>query len=162
MPTTHRPIPEDLEFRRTAHEERHLLETVEVPIVTVSARFKEELGKEFGEKPAEGTTDVTVSRAHYSMANAVAVDRCAESCPDDDGEDRCPPSCTHCACGLQLAVQVPEARFIVIRLPPADAPEQRPPAAAVQAPLPPDPREILLAGVDKDARGAVEATARTT
>jgi hypothetical protein len=73
MPITHRPIPEDLEFRRTAHEERHLLETVEVPIVTVSATFKEELGKEFGEKPAEGTTDVTFSRAHYSMANAVAV-----------------------------------------------------------------------------------------
>ncbi len=73
MPTTHRPIPEDLEFRRTAHEERHLLETVEVPIVTVSATFKDELGKEFGETPLGDTTDVTFSRAHYSMANAVAV-----------------------------------------------------------------------------------------
>lgn len=73
MPITHRPIPEDLEFRRTAHEERHLLETVEVPIVTVSATFKEELIKEFGEKQDEITPNVTFSRAHYSMANALVV-----------------------------------------------------------------------------------------
>lgn len=73
MPITHRPIPEDLEFRATAHEERHLLETVEVPIVTVSATFKEELIKEFGENPVEVTPDVTFSRAHYSMANALVV-----------------------------------------------------------------------------------------
>lgn len=74
MPTlTHDPIPENLEFRRTAHEERHLLETVEIPIVTVSATFKEEIEKEFGEKPTEETPDVTFSRAHYSMANALVV-----------------------------------------------------------------------------------------
>jgi hypothetical protein len=73
MPTTHAPIPEDLEFRRTAHEERHLLETVQIPIVTVSATFKEQLEKEFGEKPAQVTPDVTFSRAHYSMANALVV-----------------------------------------------------------------------------------------
>lgn len=73
MPITHQPIPEDLEFRKTAHEERHLLETVEIPIVTVSATFKEALIKEFGEKPDEITPDVTFSRAHYSMANALVV-----------------------------------------------------------------------------------------
>ena len=73
MPITHRPIPEDLEFKRTAHEERHLLETVEVPVVTVSATFKEELEAKFGEKPTETTPDVTFSRAHYSMANALVV-----------------------------------------------------------------------------------------
>ncbi len=73
MPITHGPVPEDLSFSRTAHEERHLLETVEVPIVTVSATFKEELIKEFGEKPGEVTPDVTFSRAHYSMANALVV-----------------------------------------------------------------------------------------
>lgn len=73
MPIDHKPIPEDLEFRRTAHEERHLLETVEIPIVTVSATFKEELIKEFGENPVEVTPDVTFSRAHYSMANALVV-----------------------------------------------------------------------------------------
>ncbi len=73
MPITHIPIPEDLEFRKTAHEERHLLETVEIPIVTVSATFKEALIKEFGEKPDEITPDVTFSRAHYSMANALVV-----------------------------------------------------------------------------------------
>ncbi len=73
MPLSHRPIPQDLEFKKTAHEERHLLETVQIPIVTVSATFKEELAKEFGEKPDEVTPDVTFSRAHYSMANALVV-----------------------------------------------------------------------------------------
>jgi len=73
MPTTHRPIPEDLEFKRTAHEERHLLETVEIPIVTVSATFKEQLEERFGEKPELESPDVTFSRAHYSMANALVV-----------------------------------------------------------------------------------------
>lgn len=73
MPTQHSPIPEDLEFAATAHEERHLLETVEIPIVTVSATFKEALIKEFGENLVEVTPDVTFSRAHYSMANALVV-----------------------------------------------------------------------------------------
>lgn len=71
---THKPIPEDLTFSRTAHEERHLLETVDIPIVTVSATFKEELAKEFGETPITTTPDVTFSRAHYSMANALVVE----------------------------------------------------------------------------------------
>ena len=73
MPTIHDPIPSDLQFARTAHEERHLLETVQIPIVTVSATFKEELEEKFGEKPTEGTQDVTFSRAHFSMANAIVV-----------------------------------------------------------------------------------------
>lgn len=73
MTTAHSPIPDDLQFARTAHEERHLLETVHVPIVTVSATFKEELEERFGEKPQENTQDVTFSRAHYSMANALVV-----------------------------------------------------------------------------------------
>lgn len=73
MPILHRPIPEDLEFKRTAHEERHLLETVQIPIVTVSASFKEELEERFGEKPTQDSPDVTFSRAHYSMANALVV-----------------------------------------------------------------------------------------
>lgn len=74
MPTlTHSPIPEDLEFKRTAHEERHLLETVDVPIVTVSATFKEQLKEKFGEDPGVDTPDVTFSRAHYSMANALVI-----------------------------------------------------------------------------------------
>ncbi len=70
---THIPVPADLTFSRTAHEERHLLETVDIPIVTVSATFKEELIKEFGERTGEVTPDVTFSRAHYSMANALVV-----------------------------------------------------------------------------------------
>lgn len=73
MPTTHIPIPEDLEFKRTAHEERHLLETVDIPIVTVSATSKNELKEKFGEDVSVDTPDVTFSRAHYSMANALVV-----------------------------------------------------------------------------------------
>lgn len=69
----HQDTPEGLHFRRTAHEERHILETVEVPIVTVSASFREELEEAFGEDPGEDTKDVTFSRAHYSMANAIVV-----------------------------------------------------------------------------------------
>ena len=69
----HQEAPEDLSFKRTAHEERHLLETVQVPVVTVSATFKEELEEQFGERVPEDTQDVTFSRAHYSMANAVVV-----------------------------------------------------------------------------------------
>lgn len=69
----HSPVPENLTFRRTAHEERHLLETVQVPIVTVSATFKEELEAKFGEEVPEDSPDVTFSRAHYSMANAIVV-----------------------------------------------------------------------------------------
>lgn len=70
---THEPIPESLEFKRTIHEERHLLETVNIPIVTVSATFKEELEEKFGEKIDGETQDVTFSRAHYSMANALVI-----------------------------------------------------------------------------------------
>jgi len=70
---THKPIPEDLELKKTAHEERHLLETVQIPIVTVSATFKEELEAKFGNKIEGQVEDVTFSRAHYSMANALVV-----------------------------------------------------------------------------------------
>ncbi|MEI6690816.1 MAG: hypothetical protein WCL07_03660 [bacterium] len=70
---SHQPIPENLELRKTAHEERHLLEAVQIPIVTVSATFKEELEAKFGEKIEGEVQDVTFSRAHYSMANALVV-----------------------------------------------------------------------------------------
>lgn len=75
---THSPIPEDLELRKSAHEERHLLENVQIPIVTVSATFKDELVAQFGElgedeAVAGDLQDVTFSRAHYSMANALVV-----------------------------------------------------------------------------------------
>lgn len=69
----HDPLPKDLEFKKTAHEERHLLETVQVPIVTVSATFREEIYERTGQEPPEDLEDVTFSRAHYSMANALVV-----------------------------------------------------------------------------------------
>ena len=49
------------------------MEHVEIPVVTVSATFKTELEREFGELTTGETRDVTFSRAHYSMANAIVV-----------------------------------------------------------------------------------------
>lgn len=72
-PIDHDTIPQDLDFQKTAHEERHLLETVQVPIVTVSATFREQLYERMGETPPEDLEDVTFSRAHFSMANAIVV-----------------------------------------------------------------------------------------
>jgi len=53
--------------------DKHYLETTEVPIVTVSAAFKEDLKEQFNLPFDEVTPDVVFSRAHYSMALAVAA-----------------------------------------------------------------------------------------
>jgi hypothetical protein len=68
----HTPPPQDLEFKTALHEEHHLLEEVEVPIVTVSATYREQLGEQFYQAfPDE--EEVVFSRAHYSMALGVLV-----------------------------------------------------------------------------------------
>lgn len=63
------PSPE-LELPRTLHDDRHRLEEVQVPIVTISATFRTEIAKNLGEGPSFAG-DVVLSRAHYSMAIAV-------------------------------------------------------------------------------------------
>lgn len=62
--------PPELELAHTLHDDRHRLEEVDVPIVTVSASFKGEIGKHLGEKP-QTPEEIVFSRAHYSMAVAV-------------------------------------------------------------------------------------------
>ena len=49
------------------------LEKTKVPIVTVSASYKEDVKGMFGYPEDETITDVVFSRAHYSMAAGVAV-----------------------------------------------------------------------------------------
>jgi hypothetical protein len=70
MTKKHTIPPEDLDLRDALHEERHLFEEVEVPIVTVSATYRKELAKKY-RSIVHTPSDVVYSRAHYSMAEAV-------------------------------------------------------------------------------------------
>lgn len=63
--------PEDLELPKTLHEDRHRLEKVDVPIVTISATFRQEIAEHLGERPKAGLEEAVFSRAHFSMAIAV-------------------------------------------------------------------------------------------
>src|SRR5690606_35655011 len=62
--------PKELDLQTAAHEERHLLEESEVPIVTVSATYRKELADKYRDV-AHTPADVVYSRGHYSMAEAV-------------------------------------------------------------------------------------------
>jgi hypothetical protein len=55
------------------------LEKTNIPIVTVSASYKEDVKGMFGYPEDETITDVVFSRAHYSMAAGVAVQAWGES-----------------------------------------------------------------------------------
>lgn len=61
----------DLELPQTLHEDRHRLEEAEVPIVTISATFRQEIAEHLGERPKAGLEEAVFSRAHFSMAIAV-------------------------------------------------------------------------------------------
>lgn len=60
----------DLDLPITLHEDRHRLEEVEVPIVTISATFRTDIAESFGEK-AKRAEEAVFSRAHYSMSIAI-------------------------------------------------------------------------------------------
>lgn len=60
----------DLALPRTLHEDRHRLEQVEVPIVTVSASFHADIAKNLHEHTRQ-KGEIVFSRAHYSMAVAI-------------------------------------------------------------------------------------------
>ncbi|OGV90752.1 hypothetical protein A2783_00035 [Microgenomates group bacterium RIFCSPHIGHO2_01_FULL_45_11] len=62
--------PEQLDLQNALHQERHLMQEVEVPIVTVSATFRKELADKY-RSLVHTASDVVFSRAHYSMAEAV-------------------------------------------------------------------------------------------
>lgn len=63
--------PEELEFPQTLHDDRHRLEEVDVPIVTISATFRGEIAEYLGEKSRVPIEEAVFSRAHFSMAIAV-------------------------------------------------------------------------------------------
>lgn len=70
MTRKHTLPPKDLDLKKALHEERHLLEDAEVPIVTVSATFRKELAEKY-HAIVHTPSDVVYSRGHYSMAEAV-------------------------------------------------------------------------------------------
>lgn len=55
------------------YRDKKLLDNTATPIITVSASFKEDLKGFYGEKENDQIQDIVFSRAHYSMALAVAV-----------------------------------------------------------------------------------------
>lgn len=69
MPELYDPI-----LVQTLKKDRQFLEETDVPIVTVSASFKEDLKGFQGFPEIESIPDVVFSRAHYSMAIAIATE----------------------------------------------------------------------------------------
>ncbi len=63
----------DPQLEKTFKQDKKYLETTDLPILTVSATYQEDL-KGFHDLPEiDTTTDIVFSRAHYSMALAAAV-----------------------------------------------------------------------------------------
>ncbi|MBU0974253.1 hypothetical protein KKD03_00960 [Patescibacteria group bacterium] len=58
---------------KTFKKDKKFLETTKVPIITVSASYKEDLKKSHGFPDSDTIPDVVFSRAHYSMALGVAI-----------------------------------------------------------------------------------------
>ncbi len=63
----------DPSLEKTFAEDKKYLEATELPIITVSASFKEDLKRLHGLPDEEWLPDVVMSRAHYSMALGVAT-----------------------------------------------------------------------------------------
>lgn len=61
------------DLKKIYQADKKLLEKTQVPIITVSASFKEDLKGLHRQKEKDTGTDVVLSRAHYSMAMGVAV-----------------------------------------------------------------------------------------
>lgn len=62
----------DRDLQQILNQEKDRLAETQVPIVTVSASFKEDLKKWYGLPDKEDIPDIVFSRAHYSMAAAIA------------------------------------------------------------------------------------------
>lgn len=63
----------DPTLQKVFRQDKHNLEESQVPIVTVSASYKEDVKGMFGYPEDETLNDVVFSRAHYSMAVGVAA-----------------------------------------------------------------------------------------
>ncbi|MAG59907.1 hypothetical protein CMO96_03920 [Candidatus Woesebacteria bacterium] len=62
--------PTNLELPRTLHSDRHFLEEVQIPIVTISASFRSYIA-EHRDETAKVSDEAVFSRAHFSMAMAI-------------------------------------------------------------------------------------------
>lgn len=62
--------PETTELKNALRKERHILESANIPIITISASFRKELIKKY-RSLSRITAEVNYSRAHYSMAEAI-------------------------------------------------------------------------------------------
>jgi hypothetical protein len=74
----HRPVhsvidPIDPILKETFAKDKAYLESTELPIVTVSSTYQEDLKGLHGLSESDRSIDIVLSRAHYSMALAVAV-----------------------------------------------------------------------------------------
>lgn len=63
----------DPQIEKLLKKDKKMLEETEIPIITVSASYKEDLKGFYGLPENEYIPDVVFSRAHFSMAAAVAV-----------------------------------------------------------------------------------------
>lgn len=61
------------DLKRIYQEDKKLLEQTQIPIITVSASFREDLKGLHHQKEEDKSTDIVLSRAHYSMALGVAM-----------------------------------------------------------------------------------------
>lgn len=61
------------ELQKIYQEDKKLLEQTQVPIITVSASFREDLKGLHHQAEKDSGTDIVLSRAHYSMALGVAM-----------------------------------------------------------------------------------------
>lgn len=72
MTKKHTPPPKELEYKTALHDEHHMLEEVDIPIITLSSTHRKGLSQSFYESFPAGE-EIVFSRAHYSMAVAILV-----------------------------------------------------------------------------------------
>lgn len=63
----------DSQLVKTYQQDKKYLEQTEVPIITVSASYREDLKRLYGLPNDDSTRDIVFSRAHYSMALGTAI-----------------------------------------------------------------------------------------
>lgn len=71
--TVVKPTPLDTGLQKTLTKDKRYLETTQLPIVTVAGTYIEDLKGLHGLPELDTSTDIVLSRAHYSMALGVAI-----------------------------------------------------------------------------------------
>ena len=75
-----------------------------------------------------------------TVAGRASDDACAQSCPEDGPDGKCPPGCADCACCGHLVSAVPAIIGLAIALPPPSIAQIE---LAPLFPPSPDPAEVL-------------------